>query len=98
MVLMVALDLPGRGIDCDRRGGEEIVARALVAHPRPTIAGAPESQIGRRIVGASDPHRSAAGLPLVAIGPGLAARFAGRRHRISLPYWLARLRVEGCHK
>src|SRR6266852_6046853 len=45
IVLMVALD-PARGhIDRDCRGGEEIVAWALVTHPRAAVAHSPERQV-----------------------------------------------------
>src|SRR6266478_8589556 len=94
MVLEMALDLARRGVDRHGRRGIQIVARPLVAHPRPAIAGAPERKISFRIIGAGDPHRSAAGLPLVTLGPSLAARLAGRRHRVGLPRRLPGFSVE----
>src|SRR6516162_4914003 len=98
MVLVKAFDLAGRGVEGDCRGSVIIVTRALIAHPRPAITRAPERQIGRGIVGAADPHRPAAGLPLVAVGPGFAAGLAGRRHRIGLPQRLAGLCVKSRDK
>src|SRR6516162_2104045 len=94
MILVKALDLPGRRIEGDGRGRIKIVARALVAHPWPAIPRPPKSQVGSRIVGSGDPHRAAAGFPLVAFGPGLTTRLAGGRHRISLPQRLAGFGVE----
>src|SRR6516165_4290499 len=98
MILVEALDLPGRDIEGNCRGCEIIIPRALVAHPRPAIAGAPERQVGCRIVGAGDPHRTAAGLPLVAFWPGLAARLAGCWHRVGPPHLLAGLGVKRRNK
>src|SRR5712691_2978351 len=94
MVLEIALELAGRSVEGHHRRGEEIVTRALVTHPWPAIAGAPEGQIGLGIVGASDPYRAAASLPLVACGPGFAARLARCRHRVSRPRWLSGLGIE----
>ncbi len=91
---MVALDLAGRGVEGDCRRREQIITRPLIAHPRPAIAGAPESEVGFRIVAAGDPHRAAAGLPLVAVGPGLAARLAGGWDGVGLPDRLSGLGIE----
>src|SRR5215831_5340195 len=94
MVLMVALDLPGRGVESNRRGSEEIVTRALIAHPWPAIAGPPEGEVSLRVVGAGDPHRPAAGLPLISLGPSLAAGLTGSWHRKGFPQGLAGLGIE----
>ena len=98
MVLVIALDRAGRGVERQHRRGIEIVARPLVAHPRPAITGAPIGEIGRGIVIALDPHRPAAGLPLVAFWPSVAARLAGLRHGVSLPQRLSAFGVEGGDK
>src|SRR5260221_13846512 len=94
MVLVIALNLAGLDIERDRRGGIKIVARPLVTHPGAAVAGAPERQLGLRGGGAGDPHRAAAGLPLVALRPGLAAGLAGGRHRVGLPQRLPSLAIE----
>src|SRR5215469_18531948 len=94
MVLEMALDLAGRSVERNCRGRKQIVARPLVTHPRPAITGAPKGQIGCRIVGAGDPHRAAARLPLVTLGPSLAARLSRRWHRIRLPNRRTGLRIE----
>src|SRR5262249_37060093 len=78
-----------------RRRREEVVARPLIAHPRSAVAGTPEGEVRVGIVGAGHPDRSAAGLPLVALGPRLAAGLAGRRYRVGPPPLLAGLDVEG---
>src|SRR5215472_18008425 len=91
---MVALDPPGRGIERNCRGREKIVTWPLVSHPRAAIAGAPEGEVGLWIVVAGDPHGSAAGFPLVAFGPSLAARFARRRNGVSFPHRFAICGVE----
>src|ERR1700758_3608810 len=85
MGLEMALDLSCGGGDRHSRTCIEIVARPLVAHPRPAIPGTPKREIGLRIVGAGDPDRSTAGLPLVTRGPRLGSWLARRRHGISLP-------------
>src|ERR1700746_3529051 len=85
MVLVVPLNLSGGGVESNGRTCVKIVTRPTVTHPWPAITGSPEGEIGFRVVGACYPHGSAAGLPLVAIGPRVAARLVGRRHRVSLP-------------
>src|ERR1700730_1326724 len=94
MVLEVTLYFAGRGVEGDCRGCEKIVAGALVAHPRPAIAGAPDGGLSLRIVGAGNPHRPAVGLPLVAFGPSLAPGRTRRRHRVGLPHGLPGLGIE----
>ena len=94
MILEVALDRARGDVERDRRRRVEVVAGALVAHPRAAVAGAPEREVGLGIVGAGDPHRTAAGLPLVALRPRLAARFARRRHGVRPPRLLAGLGVK----
>src|SRR6516165_4926268 len=98
MVLVVALDLPRRAIESNGRGSIKIVAGALVAHPGPAVPGAPKRQVGLRIIGAGDPDRSAAGFPLVALGPSLTAGFTGRRNSKGLPHGLPGLSIECCNK
>ncbi len=95
MVLVITPDGAGGDVECENRRGIEVVARPLIAHPRPAIAGAPIGDVGRGIVIAHDPHRAAARLPLVAFGPGFAARLAGRRHGICFPQRLPGPGVEG---
>ena len=92
---MVALDLAGSGIDRDSRSRVKIIARTLVTHPRATIAGAPKGQIGLRIVITGNPDGATAGLPLIALRPGFAARFSRRRHSVDSPHFLPGVRVVG---
>src|SRR6202011_3684620 len=98
MVLEVALYLASRGVDRDCRGRIQIVAGSLITHPGPAIAGAPEGKIGLRIIGAGDPYRTAAGLPLVTLRPGFGTRLTGRRHRVGLPKRFAGLGIEGRYR
>ncbi len=74
VVLEVALDLSGG--DVDGHGGRdvEVVAGPLIAHPGAAVAGAPVGEVGGGIIVAGHPHRRAAGLPLIALRPRLAAR------------------------
>ena len=94
MVLEVSLDLAGGDIERDGRRGVEIVAGPLVAHPRTAVADAPVREVRVRIVISRDPDGAAAGLPLVALGPGFAAGFAGRGNRVGAPLLLAGFRIE----
>src|SRR5262249_54591643 len=94
MVLVVALDLPRGGVQGNCRGCEKVVARPLVTHPRPAIAGAPEGKVRLWIVITGDPHRTAAGLQLIAGGPTPAARLTRRWHGIRLPEGLSSFRIE----
>src|SRR5262249_44684635 len=55
VVLVIALDSPGRRVNGNRRRGVEIVARSLIAHPGTAVAGAPEHQVRVGIVVAGDP-------------------------------------------
>src|SRR3954464_8239173 len=89
MVLMMAPDRAGCDVERDRRGGVQVVARPLIPHPWAAVAGAPEGEVGLGIVVTGHPNRSAAGLPLIASRPGVAAGLAGRRHRVGLPRFLA---------
>ena len=95
-MLEVPRHLAGRGVERDRAVGEEVVARpigGIVA--RRGVARSPIGQVGRRIVGAGDVERAAAGLPGVGLVlPGLAAGLARRRDRERLPFELAGLGVE----
>src|SRR6202021_2902446 len=70
----------------------------LIAKPRRTVAGAPIDGVGRGIIVSRHPCGRAAGLPGVGLLPGLAARLAWRRHRVSLPYGLSGLGVERLDK
>src|ERR1051325_7567020 len=66
----------------------------LIAHPRSAVASAPVGDVGFGIVVAGDPHRAAAGLPLVAaLGPRLAPGFSWRRDGVSAPQLLAGIRI-----
>src|SRR5256714_1902401 len=95
-VLEVPLHLAGLGIEGDRRVGEQVVAGTIggvVARRR--IAGAPVREVARRIVGAGDVERAAAGAPrLGLVLPGLAAGLARRRNDEGLPLHVAGLRIE----
>src|SRR6202043_3924548 len=95
-VLMIPLDLAGRGIDGERAVGVEIVARAVGGIVfRRRISGAPIGDVGVGIVGAGDVEGAAAGLPgVVLVLPGLAARIAGGGDRIGLPLRVAALGIE----
>src|SRR5215469_14129538 len=85
MILMVALDVPGCGVERDRRRREKIVARSLVSHPWTAITGAPECEVSQWIIVTGDPHRPTTGLPLISVWPSLAAGFTGTRYGIGLP-------------
>src|SRR3954464_304867 len=98
MVLMMALDRAGCDVECDGRGGVQVVAGPLIAHPWAAVAGAPEREVGLGVVVTGDPNRSAAGLPLIASRPGVAAGLAWRRHRIGFPRFLARFSVVRGHE
>src|SRR5262245_14766701 len=95
MILEVSLDRAGGRIERHDGAGVEIISGALIAHPGAAIAGAPERQIGLGIIGASDPDRGAAGLPLIALRPCFAAGLARCRHHVGLPQLLAGLRIIG---
>src|SRR5438067_1146383 len=97
-VLEVALDRPGGRVDRDRRRRVEVVALALGRHPRIAVADAPVQQVGRRIVVAGDPRRAAAGLPLIARRPRVAAGFARRGNRVALPGLRAGRGIVGRHE
>src|SRR4029077_11702362 len=85
---------PARGhIDRDGRGGEEIVAWALVAHPRAAVPHSPERQVRFWVIIPGHPNRAATCFPLVALRPGLAAGLSGSGHRINSPQLLSRVSV-----
>ena len=67
----------------------------FVAHPGSAVAGAPEREVGVRVVGAGDPDRRASGFPFVAGRPGVAPGLPGRRDHIRLPRLLAGLEIVG---
>src|SRR6202043_3025768 len=73
-----------------------IVAWAcLRIHLRYRIAGAPDGETGRRIVGAGLPDAAAAGLPgICLVLPGFAARLARLGYHIPAPQLVAGLGVE----
>ena len=95
MVLMVALDRAGHHVDGHRGRRIQVVSRTLIAHPRTAIARAPVGQLGGGVVIARDPDRCAAVLPLVALGPRVAARLAGCGHGVGAPARPARFGVVG---
>src|SRR5215475_16124836 len=94
---MVPAQLAGIDVERHRRVGVEIVPRAgLRVIIRDRIAGAPDGETCRRIVGAGLPDAAAAGLPgVVLVLPGLAAGIARFRDRIPAPYFIAGPRIEG---
>ncbi len=92
--LEVPLQLAAVGVQSDNRGRIEVVAGPLVAHPRAAVAGAPVGEVGFWIVVARHPHRRAAGLPLIALRPRLAAGFAGLRNRVGAPELVAVFGIE----
>ena len=94
MVLVVRAQLARIHLEGEHRGCVEVVAVSDVAGPRPTVAGAPIGELGRRVVGSGDPHWHAARLPRIS-RPGLAAGFTGCRDRVGLPHFVAGLRVQG---
>src|ERR1700730_3406144 len=94
VILVITLDLTGCGVKGEHRRGEQIVSGALVTHPRPAIPGAPKTDVCCGVVRASNPHRPAAGLPLIAGRPSFGTRLAGSRHRVGLPCRLASLGVK----
>src|SRR4029077_12649448 len=58
VILEVALYLAAVDIECDDRARVKIVARPLIAEPRGGVAGAPECEIGLRVIGSSHPDRA----------------------------------------
>src|SRR5580698_2730477 len=85
VVLKITFYRPSGHVQRQRRRGVEIVTRPLVAHPGSGVTDPPIRQVRPRIIVASNPHRTASGLPLIALGPAAAARFARSRNRISTP-------------
>src|SRR5204863_8277223 len=62
---------------------------------RNRIAGAPDRELRRRIVGTRLPEATAAGLPgVVFVLPGLAPRLARLGHYVPAPQLFSRSRVE----
>src|SRR6202011_5265735 len=95
MVLVIALDLAGGHVDRERRRGVEVIALALIAHPRTAVARAPEREIRVRIVVGRDPYGGAAGLPLSPpLRPRLAAGLARGGDGVGSPQLLAGVDVE----
>src|SRR5213594_3247231 len=93
VVLVIRADLARVGVEREHRGRIEVVARALIAHPLRTVAGAPVGEIQLGIVVAGDPDRRPARLPRIAL-PRLRAGLARRRDREGLPRRLAAARVQ----
>ena len=94
MILVIPLDRAGRDVERDHRRDIEVVARTLIADRRPAVARAPVGEVRLGIVVAGHPHGRAAGLPVIAFRPRLAARLAGRGHGVGAPALLARLEIE----
>src|SRR6185369_11045953 len=94
MILEMPLDSARTDVERNRRCRIEIVPRTLIAHPGTAVPDSPKGEVGLRIVVAGYPDRAAAGLPLVAFGPSIAAGLAWSRYRISPPQLLARVRIE----
>src|SRR5439155_905379 len=67
VVLVIRADLARVGVEREHRGRIEVVARALIAHPLRTVAGAPVGEIQLGIVVAGDPDRRPARLPRIAL-------------------------------
>ncbi len=86
-MLIVPLDLAGRGIERQRAVGVKVVARPIFIIPvRSGIADAPDDGVGCGIVGAGHPGRTAAGRSrVVAVFPGFAAGLALARDRVGAP-------------
>src|SRR5712664_1811901 len=98
MVLVIPLQLAGGNIKRKRRCGVKVITRPLITDGWSSVAGSPERQVGIGIVIARDPHRSAAGFPLVAFRPGFAAGFARRGNRVPSPLLFAGLEIESGHE
>src|SRR5437763_7152489 len=94
MILVIALDLAGCSVEREHRRSEKIVSGPLITHPWSAIPGAPKGEVRCRVVSAGDPHRPAAGFPLIAGRPRLRAGLARPGHRVGLPRRLAGLGVE----
>src|SRR5215216_2688032 len=86
-VLIVPLDLAGRGVKGQRAVGVKVVAWPIFIIPvRSRVAGAPDDGVGCGIVGAGYPSRSAAGGgSVVAVFPGIAAGLALARDCLGAP-------------
>src|SRR5260370_32680353 len=80
-----------------RVGRKIVTGRILVVPVRAWIAGAPDDGIGRRIVTARDPCRTAAaGRGVVVVLPGLVTRLALARNRKGAPRFLLRRKIGRC--
>ncbi len=94
--LVVPLDLAGVGVERQRAAGVQVETQALLTAPGSGVARGPEDAVQLGIVAAGDPGRTAAVFPdVTALGPGLAARLAGRRDGVGLPHALAGVGVAG---
>src|SRR6516225_6607596 len=95
-ILVVPNELAGIDVERHGRVGVEIVPRAgLRVIIRGRIAGAPNGEPRRRIVGPGLPDAAASGLPgVVLVFPGLAARIARLRNRIPAPQFIAGAGIE----
>src|SRR6185312_9491582 len=81
MILVIALDCAGGDVESDGGSGVEIVTGTIVADGRTAVSGSEVRQVRLGIVIPGDPHRGAAGFPLIAAGgPSVAAGFARRGH------------------
>src|SRR5262249_32488461 len=85
MILEVTFDSSGRNIQGDSRRCVKVIAGTLVTDRRSAIARSPIREISFGVVVACYPHRGASGLPLVAVGPCVAARLSGRGDGESAP-------------
>src|SRR5690348_8383682 len=94
MVLVIGLDLAGRGIEPQHGAGIEIVARMQGTRPWRGVADAPIDGLGVLVVGAGHPGRTTARLPVVAL-PGVMAGLALARNGEGPPQLLAVLGIEG---
>src|SRR5687767_4671257 len=86
-------DRSSRDVDSNRRRRVEVVAGALIAHPRTTVPCTPEREVRFRVVIASDPHGGAASLPLIALGPRLTTGLARSGNGVGFPELLAALEI-----
>ena len=76
--LVVPFDLAVVGIDRQRRGGVEIVARSDPAVPWGRLAGAEEQEVELRVIGAAEPGGPPAALPQIARPGGVHLAGHGR--------------------
>ena len=97
VILVVALQFAGVGVEGDDRVGVQVVAGALVADPGAGVAGPPVGEVELGVERAGDPDGGAAGAPRVA-RPRLVAGLAGAGDGVRPPHLLARLGVVGGHE